>query len=211
MSAPLRRRLSWLAVFVGLALVAGLALWLAAEQQRAAERERTLAREIASSGDGRRDGRLPPRPRLEIPKIRVYAHAIELGLQRDKSLEVPKDYSEVGVWEGGPQPGERGASVVAGHVDSVTKPAVFYRLRELRRGHKIRWFGDNGVVATFRVTRSEQHPKADFPTSRVYGRTRGSELRLVTCTGPADASGRRSLDNLIVFARRVRERPGSSA
>jgi hypothetical protein len=53
------------------------------------------------------------------------------------------------------------------------------------------------------VTRSEEHPKAEFPTAKVYGNTRRSELRLITCTGPADPSGRRSLNNLIVFARRA--------
>ena len=56
------------------------------------------------------------------------------------------------------------------------------------------------MTATFRVTRSDRHPQAQFPTERVYGKTRRSELRLITCTGPADASGRRSLDNLIAFA-----------
>jgi sortase (surface protein transpeptidase) len=212
MSASLRRRLSWLAVIVGLLLAGALALWLAAEQKRIAHRERALTfAEYAGAGDARRNGRLPPPPRLEIPKIRVYAHANTLGLQRNGQLEVPKAYDKVGVWEEGPQPGERGPAVIAGHVDSVTKPAVFYRLRELRPGDRIRWFGENGVVAKFVVTRTERHPKADFPTSRVYGTTRRPELRLITCTGPPDASGRRSLDNLIVYARRVRVRVRSDA
>ena len=199
MSAALRRRLSWLAILAGVAVAVALSVWLIGEQAR------------LGSGGGGGDGSYParargrvPRPRLEIPKIDVKAHVIDLGLERDGSLEVPKDYSEVGVWEGGPQPGERGAAVLAGHVDSRTAPAVFYELRKLRRGDRVHWFGDNGVVATFVVTRSEQHPKAQFPTKRVYGKTRHRELRLVTCTGPADPSGRRALDNLIVFARKAR-------
>ena len=199
MSAGLQRRLSWAAVIAGLAIAAALSIWLVGEQAREA-----LGGPPASQWDAlpRHHGRVP-RPRLEIPRIGVKAHVIQLGLNRDGSLEVPKDYSEVGVWKDGPQPGEPGAAVIAGHVDTPTVPAVFYHLRKLRRGDRVRWLGDNGVVATFVVTRSEQHPKAQFPTSRVYGTTRRSELRLITCTGPADRSGRRALDNLIVYARKV--------
>jgi sortase (surface protein transpeptidase) len=189
-----RRRLSWAGVFVGLALAGGLSLWLVVDLDRRATG--------SSSGYLGEAGHRPPPPRLEIPKIGVYAHVVDLGLQRDGSLEVPKHYGEVGWWKGGPEPGQRGAAVIAGHVDTPTAPAVFFRLRKLRQGDQVRWIGENGVIATFRVTRSEHDPKASFPTSRVYGATRRPELRLITCAGPPDASGRRALDNLIVFLRK---------
>jgi sortase (surface protein transpeptidase) len=204
-STTLRRRLSWAAVVAGLALAIGLALWLGGEQARTsgdAVRAGAPPPEL-DPGPGRAAGTPPPRPRLEIPSIDVAAHAVDLGLQRDGSLEVPKNYDEVGLWKRGPEPGERGPAVVAGHVDSKSAPAVFYRLRKLRRGARVRWEGDNGVTERFIVTRTEEHPKADFPTKKVYGKTRRAELRLVTCSGPADSSGRRSVNNLIVFARRI--------
>jgi Sortase domain len=90
-------------------------------------------------------------------------------------------------------------------VDSLTAPAVFFRLRQLMRGDRVRWKGANGSFTSFVVTGREEHPKAEFPTARVYGTTRKRELRLITCSGPADPSGRRSLNNLIVFARRARD------
>ncbi len=202
MSSALGRRLSWAAVVAGIALAIGMAVWLAAEQ-------RATRGAAAPGGPGELDlgargpAAPPPRPRLEIPSIDVSAHAVDLGLNRDGSLEVPKKYDEVGLWKRGPEPGERGPAVIAGHVDSKTAPAVFYRLRRLRRGDRVHWKGENGVTERFVVTRSEEHPKAQFPTEEVYGKTRRAELRLITCSGPADASGRRSLDNLIVFARRA--------
>jgi LPXTG-site transpeptidase (sortase) family protein len=205
-SPTLRRGLSWAAVVAGLALAAGLALWLSAETART---DRAGGAANAGGSPAQLDpgpggtGTAPPRPRLEIPAIDVAAHAVDLGLERDGSLEVPKRYDEVGLWKRGPEPGERGPAVVAGHVDSKTAPAVFFKLRELRRGDRVRWEGENGVTERFVVTRTEEHPKADFPTRRVYGETRRAELRLVTCSGPADASGRRSVNNLIVFARKL--------
>jgi sortase (surface protein transpeptidase) len=202
MSSGLRRRLGWLAVIVGIAAAVGLTVWLD-DQLKVG----VLTQEepwFADEGEGgKRTGKLPPRPRLRIPEIDVAAHAVDLGLNPDGTLEVPKDYDEVGLWKNGPAPGERGPALIAGHVDSITAPAVFYRLRKLRPGDRIRWEGDDGRIATFKVTRTEEHPKAEFPTARVYGKTRRRELRLVTCSGPADASGRRSLNNLIVFARAV--------
>ena len=208
MSTALRRRLSWAAVAAGLALAVGLALWLTAEQQRttgAGGVTGGAAPAEAPDPGPEPAGLAPPRPRLEIPSIDVAAHAVDLGLNRDGSLEVPKDYDEVGVWKRGPDPGERGPAVIAGHVDSKSAPAVFYRLRKLRRGDRVRWEGENGVSERFVVTRTEEHPKAEFPTEKVYRKTRRAELRLITCSGPADASRRRSLDNLIVFARKVRK------
>jgi sortase (surface protein transpeptidase) len=68
----------------------------------------------------------------------VSAHVVDLGLERDRSLEVPKDYSEVGEWKRGARLGERGPAVLAGHVDSSAAAAVFYRLRDLRRGDRVR-------------------------------------------------------------------------
>jgi len=208
MSTSLRRRLSWAAVAAGLALAVGLVLWLGAEQERT-KRAGGVAGAAAPAdaldpGPERAADAAPSRPRLEIPSIDVAAHATDLGLNRDGSLEVPKDYDEVGLWKRGPEPGERGPAVIAGHVDSKSAPAVFYRLRKLRRGDRVRWEGENGVTERFVVTRTEEHPKAEFPTEKVYKDMRRAELRLITCSGPADASRRRSLNNLIVFARRVR-------
>jgi sortase (surface protein transpeptidase) len=200
-STELQRRLSWLAVVAGIALAIALALWLAGQQQRVGQGENDA--QSASGTPAPRHKGVPPRPRLEIPAIDVSAHAVDLGLRPNGTLEVPKDYSTVGLWKHGPAPGERGPALIAGHADSRKAPAVFYRLRRLRRGDRIRWEGENGVTAQFVVTRTEEHRKTAFPTSRVYGRTRRPELRLVTCSGPPDASGRRSLNNLIVFARRV--------
>jgi LPXTG-site transpeptidase (sortase) family protein len=138
--------------------------------------------------------------RIEIPAIGVSAPVIALGLNADRTLEVPEDYGETGWWKGGPEPGERGAAVIAGHVDSETGPAVFYRLEELRAGDEIRVHRADGTRSRFVVARLERHPKDDFPTRSVYGRTREPTLRLVTCSGDFDTATGHYVDNTIVFA-----------
>jgi sortase (surface protein transpeptidase) len=123
-----------------------------------------------------------------------------LGLNRDGTLEVPRDYSQTGWYTDGPEPGETGAAVIVGHVDSKTGPAAFFRLRELRRGDAIRVARTDGSTVKFTVTRIEQWRKAAFPTARVYGRTHGPALRLVTCSGDFDPATGHYANNTIVFA-----------
>lgn len=93
--------------------------------------------------------------------------------------------------------------MIAGHVDSRSGPAVFHRLRDLRRGNVIRIQRDDGSAVRFRVEGLERWPKARFPTRRVFGATRGSVLRLTTCSGDFDASVGHYVDNTIVYAARV--------
>jgi sortase (surface protein transpeptidase) len=135
-----------------------------------------------------------------IPAIGVSAPLIRLGLQPDRRMEVPEDYSVAGWYTGGPRPGDPGPAVIVGHVDSKRGPAVFYRLDELRRGDVVVVRYPSAPEVRFRVERTERHPKRAFPTGRVYGDTAGATLRLVTCGGTFDRASGHYRDNVIVFA-----------
>ena len=89
-------------------------------------------------------------------------------------MQTPRSWQEAGWYEPGPEPGERGPAVIAGHVDSTDGPAVFYRLRELQRGNLIIIRRADGSVVRFRVEGLERWPKSEFPTRRVFGRKRAS-------------------------------------
>lgn len=141
--------------------------------------------------------------RIRIPAIGVSAPVIRIGLNKDRTIQVPKDFGETGWYRYGPKPGENGPAVIVGHVDSKTGPAVFYRLRELKRGNRILIRRGDGTTVRFRVNGLERWPKAEFPTRRVYGRTRGPVLRLVTCSGAFNSSSGHYVDNTIVFASRL--------
>ncbi len=140
--------------------------------------------------------------RIRIPTIGVEAPVIGLGLTDDERLEVPARADEAGWWSGGEFPGRKGPAVIAGHVDSSTGPAVFFRLRELGPGDVVEVTPRGRRTVRFVVDRLKDVPKDGFPTREVYGPTPGSTLRLVTCTGSFDESSGSYRDNLIVFARR---------
>jgi len=150
------------------------------------------------------DGQVADPVRVRIPVIGVDAPVAPLDVDANGVLPVPAADSVAGWWRAGPEPGERGAAVLAGHVDSRSGPAVFFRLRELPANAEVFVDRADGSTAVFAVRRIEEHGKESFPTDSVYGRTARSELRLVTCGGAFDRAHGRYRDNVIVFASRLR-------
>jgi Sortase domain len=138
--------------------------------------------------------------RLDIPSIGVSTKLVGLGLEPDGTMEVPADYQKPGWYEGSARPGEDGPAVIAGHVDSTTGPAIFFRLRELRAGDAVRVTRRDGSVAHFVIDHLEEFPKDAFPTASIFGPTPGPSLRLVTCSGAFDETRRSYLQNLVAFA-----------
>jgi sortase (surface protein transpeptidase) len=149
--------------------------------------------------------RLPlSRPvRVEIPAIGVSSPLVRLGLNPDGTMQVPGDYQVAGWFTGAPQPGQLGPAVIAGHVDSRTGPAVFYRLRDLRPGDQIRVVRADRRFVRFRVDSLASYPKQSLPGEEVYGATTAPVLRLITCAGAFDRAQRSYRENLVVSATRV--------
>ena len=141
--------------------------------------------------------------RVRIPEIGVDADVIDLGLNADGTLEVPSNYAQTGWYTGRSVPGESGPSVVVGHVDSLSGPAVFYRLRDLEVGHVIEIDRSDGLIALYRVSERELVSKNEFPTERVYADTAEPTLRLITCGGDFDRAVSSYRGNLIVFAQHL--------
>jgi Sortase domain len=142
-----------------------------------------------------------PPVRLVIPAIGVATGLTRLGLEPDGAMAVPDDFQEAGWFAQGPAPGQPGPAVIAGHVDSKSGPAVFYRLRELRAGQAVLIQRADGTRLRFVVEAARSYPKAAFPTAAVFGPVTGPVLRLITCGGTFDRASRSYRDNLVVFAR----------
>jgi hypothetical protein len=211
------RRPLWLAVSVavgglGIALlVLGLTARPSARPPSAPKAEGKRLRPRAVSGEDlapRRsrpliDARAPAPRWIRIAAIGVSAPVVALGLRPDHTLEVPRRWGDTGWYTGGPEPGEQGPAVIAGHVDSTSGPAVFYRLGQLQRRARVDIRRADRSVVSFRVEGVERWPKDRFPTRRVYRRTARSTLRLITCGGGFDSATGHYLDNVIVYATRV--------
>ncbi|WP_329089857.1 MULTISPECIES: class F sortase [unclassified Streptosporangium] len=154
---------------------------------------------------------MPPEPlksdgvtprRLAIPKIGVLAPLMALGVDSKREIQTPplSRPNQAGWYKHGPIPGQQGPSVVLGHVNTKGGAAVFSRLKEIKRGDKIKVSRSDGSLAEFTVDGVEQVSKAAFPSKRVYGNTGEATLRLITCGGVYNSKTRHYTDNIIVYA-----------
>jgi sortase (surface protein transpeptidase) len=157
-------------------------------------------REAAAPSSTRAAGKPSPPVRVEIPSIGVSSRLVRLGLNADGTMEVPRDYGLAGWFTGGAMPGQDGPAVISGHVDSKSGPAVFFRLRDLRRGDTVRVLRAAGDWLAFEVTGTARYAKAAFPTDAVFGPVTGPVLRVITCGGDFDRSSGHYLDNVVVTA-----------
>ena len=138
---------------------------------------------------------------VSVPRIGVRSTLVDLGLDEDGAMEVPRDPARAGWFSSGAAPGALGPAVIAGHVTWNGAPGVFHRLGVLRRDDQVRVTRRDGRTAVFTVTRVARFPKAQFPTHEVYGAIDHAGLRLITCGGGYDAVRHRYPDNVVVFAR----------
>ncbi|MEU3922920.1 class F sortase [Streptomyces sp. NPDC029004] len=126
----------------------------------------------------------PPR-RIAVPSLRVDAPLTEVGLDADGWVDAPplENSNLAGWYRGAVSPGERGTSVVVGHVDNSAGPAVFYSLGSLQRGSRIEILRGDGRTAVFAVYAVQVFAKKSFPAERIYRDTPRPELRVITCGG----------------------------
>lgn len=144
-----------------------------------------------------------PPVHLSIPVIGVSTPLARLGLQPDKTVEVPTDPALAGWFELGTAPGGLGSSVIVGHVDSTSGPAVFYRLKELQPGQRLTVSRANGSDVDFEVIDVATYPNEAFPAEKVYAGQGGRLLNLVTCGGAYDSTKGGYQSNVVVFTRMV--------
>ncbi|MEU2061747.1 class F sortase [Streptomyces sp. NPDC013455] len=148
-------------------------------------------------------GDAPPQ-RVDIPRLGVQAPVVARGLDARGAVD-PPPYDQPGVvgWYGaGPAPGAAGAALLVGHVDTETRPAVFYRLSSMGPGERVRVVRADGRVAEFTVDDVRVLPRDGFDARQAYGvREPGrAELRLITCGGSFDRADRSYTANVVVSA-----------
>ncbi|WP_327087663.1 class F sortase [Nonomuraea sp. NBC_01738] len=139
---------------------------------------------------------------IGIPSIDVDAPLMKLGLTGDGDIELPPyEKPKVAGWfKNSAVPGDKGASVIVGHVDTKDAPAVFFKLRQLRKGELVEVERSDGKVVKFKVDAVEQVHKSTFPVKKVYV---DDGLKLVTCGGKFDYAKGEYDDNVIVYASRA--------
>jgi sortase A len=141
--------------------------------------------------------------RLQIDAIDVDAPFEYVGVDDQGNMGVPEEWDNVAWYEPGTVPGARGNSVIAGHYDSDTGPAVFFDLNHLEEGDEVRIVTEDGEELVFEIFEIESVHVDDADTSKIFGRTDQRNLNLITCEGVWDSSAGMYDHRLIVYTRLI--------
>ena len=191
--------LGGLALIVGGAIAIGVAMLA---QQHAPQPAAAAAGAIGPAAKGPSLHRSVP-VSVDIPAIGVHSELLRLGVNADGTVQVPPltTGADEAAWlRYSATPGQIGASVIEGHVDSYRGPAVFYRLGALRPGDTIDVTLADGETGIFRVTGVREYLKDKFPAKVIYSDTNYAALRLITCGGAFDYATGHYLSSTVVFA-----------
>jgi hypothetical protein len=140
--------------------------------------------------------------RLVIPAVGINGFVEPLGIRSNGDLATPAQnpWTDVGWYDLGPHPGERGSAVIDGHLDRPGGyPAVFWRLRDVQVGEDVQVVDDGGKTLHFRVTRVAYYPPDQAPLQDIFGNQSGTYLNLITCAGDWIPSEHQTTLRLVVY------------
>jgi len=145
--------------------------------------------------------------RLIIPSVAINAQVEWVGTQPNADLATPTQnpWDDVGWYNQGPYPGERGSAVIDGHLDRPGGfPAVFWHLRDMHVGDEVLVKNKSGKTLRFQVTRIELYPPQDAPIQDIFGNWGGTYLNLITCAGDWIPSQHQTNLRLVVYTSLVK-------
>jgi hypothetical protein len=160
-------------------------------------------------GEAKHDKPAPAQPMdasrpvaVDIPCIGVDStDMMKLGLNKDGAIQVPPLLSgKTGWYKQSPSPGQKGPSIILGHIDSYKGPSVFFHLDEVKPGEHVSVTRADGTKAHFTVDAIRQYSKKNFPSKKVYGKVDYPALRLITCGGVFDKHAKSYESNTVVYA-----------
>jgi len=166
----------------------------------------TPTRGFLAGGDARKTAEKPVPllipVRLVISAIEINASIESVGIRPDGDLATPahNPWEDVGWYDLGPLPSERGSSVIDGHLDRPGGyPAVFWRLRDMQVGDDVQVTSNAGKTLHFRVTRIAYYPPDQAPLQDIFGNLGGRYLNLITCAGDWIPSQHQTTLRLVVY------------
>lgn len=141
---------------------------------------------------------------LKMPSIGVDSCIQKVGTDQNGDIAVPGNIHLVGWYVKSVAPGEKGISLIDGHVSGRYSEAIFKRLKDLAPGAQISVQRGDGQVVHFEVVDVASYP-ADKVMDVLFDTLDGveSQLTLITCGGKFDRQAQAYADRIVVRAKLI--------
>lgn len=145
----------------------------------------------------------PPR-RLSIPRLKIDAPVLDVGLLKAGRMDVPPDGKKLGWYTLGAKPGEVGNAVIAGHLDTAKGPGAFWELNKSKVGDAIDIYDEQGAKQEFVVRKTALYDMREpQPVTEIFGPAKTRSLNLITCAGTWDRAMSHYDKRFVVYAEAV--------
>ncbi len=137
--------------------------------------------------------------RILIPAINVDGFIQPVGEDQNKEISTPTNINYAGWFIGSAKPGDKGLSIIDGHVSGRYSAALFAKLGSLQKGDIVKIeFGD-GSWRSFKVVEKQNLPKNEVAAYLFKKYTNiDRQLNLITCGGAFDKNSDQYNNRIIV-------------
>ena len=144
----------------------------------------------------------PAIPRLlQIPRLGINANIQSVGMDPQGRMDVPTTWTDVGWYQLGYRPGEKGSAVMDGHLDDTSgAPAVFWYIKDLQPGDQILVTDNNNTTYTFVVSDTTSYPFDGAPMQQIFNTTDQPRLNLITCDGSWNRATHNYSNRTVVYS-----------
>lgn len=136
-----------------------------------------------------------------LPSIATEGFIQNVGVDQNQNIAVPTNVHMAGWFVDSARPGEKGLSIIDGHVSGRQTGGIFENLSKLVIGNMFTVEYGDGSKKEFKVFSTRTVAEADA-AEIIFNQDPGvvSQLNLITCAGKYDREARTFRDRLVVAA-----------
>lgn len=138
---------------------------------------------------------------INLPTISRSGYIQHVGVDQNNQIAVPSNVFIASWFVNTVRPGQKGLSIIDGHVDGPTREGIFHRLEELQIDDTFEITLGNGTVLNYRVLEVKTVPVSEAEKHLFEQKLDVvSQLNLITCGGNYNRESRTYEGRVIVMA-----------
>ncbi len=161
--------------------------------------------EVRPGDDYNWQGKAKDPKKIKIPSIGVNAFIQKVGIDQNKEVAVPNNLFMVGWFIDTVRPGDKGLSLIVGHVSGRRNDGIFKELEKFKQGDEYSVELGDGTAIKYKVI-GKQSALAKDSVSIMFSQNPkvSYQLNLVTCSGKFDEKTRSYAERLTVMSEQVK-------